>query len=81
MKYNLNQYVKVKLTEKGLEHLKGFHDFVYKMTNTPAPEFEINIDDNGYTKMQFNWFMGRFGDLGITLPDYVDLNIILCGDE
>lgn len=51
-KTNLNNYIKVKLTEKGIEILKQRY----------GTDYAINIDDEGYTKFQMWDFARLFGE-------------------
>lgn len=54
MKLSLNERVKFKLTEKGLEHYKAFYAGM-KMAFSPK------VDSLGYYKMPFWEFMHIFG--------------------
>ena len=49
---NLNDYIKVKLTEKGINILRKMY----------GSKFPINIDDEGYTKFQMWDFARIFGE-------------------
>ena len=64
-KYNLNDYIKVKLTEEGRIIYKKH----YAKYNCEAPK--LNIDDEGYVRFQIHDFMNIFGErlfMGATLP-------------
>ena len=51
-KTNLNNYIKVKLTEKGIDILKQRY----------GTDYPINIDNEGYTKFQMWDFARLFGE-------------------
>lgn len=51
-KTNLNNYIKVKLTEKGIDILKQRYGI----------DYPINIDDEGYTEFQMWDFARLFGE-------------------
>lgn len=62
MKFNINHYVKVKLTEKGIEILKEQHNDIQKYALL-LPDFEEpQKDDDGYTKFQLWELMLKFGN-------------------
>ena len=51
-KTNLNNYIKVKLTEKGIDILKQRY----------GTDYPISIDDEGYTEFQMWDFTRLFGE-------------------
>ena len=56
--FNINYYVKIKLTEAGIAILKNRHDSILKSTG----EFKNpEVDENGYTEMQMCDVMYVFG--------------------
>lgn len=62
---NLNNYIKIKLTEEGRIIYKEH----YAKYNCEAPK--LNIDDEGYVRFQIHDFMNIFGErlfMGATLP-------------
>ena len=62
---NLNNYIKIKLTEEGRIIYKNY----YAKYNCEAPK--LNIDDEGYVRFQIHDFMHIFGErlfMGATLP-------------
>jgi hypothetical protein len=62
---NLNDYIKIKLTEEGSIIYKKH----YAKYNCEAPK--LDIDDEGYVRFQIHEFMNIFGErlfMGATLP-------------
>lgn len=62
---NLNNYIKIKLTEEG----RIIYKKRYAKYNCEAPK--LNIDDEGYVRFQIHEFMNIFGEhlfMGATLP-------------
>ncbi len=75
--FNLNYDILVKITDVGIKHyvvtynkIRDFEDHL------SFNEFKKQADKNGYHTMQATWFLHYFGDLGMTLPNYVELNIL-----
>ena len=64
-KSNLNDYIKVKLTEYGK---KIYRD---SFVSLGLPEPRINVDEEGYTRFQMHVFINTFGEyihMGHELP-------------
>jgi hypothetical protein len=61
MKLYINNYVKVKLNEKGLKILKRNWEKIQKKSSILYPWKEPKVDKNGYTKFLLWDFMGTFG--------------------
>ncbi|MCP5005791.1 MAG: hypothetical protein GY941_17920 [Planctomycetes bacterium] len=63
MKFNINEYVKVKLTKIGLDEMERQHALLKKefpkMKEFKRPE----VDDNGYSRFQLHVLMSRFGHM------------------
>lgn len=55
--FNINNYVSVKLTDFGIAILRQ----KFEQDNPGVGEFEISIDENGYTEMQLVDLMKIFG--------------------
>ena len=72
-KTNLNNYIKVKLTEKGIDILKQRY----------GTDYPIDIDDEGYTKFQMWDFARLFGEhMGMGFCLVCQTNVIVqVGDE
>lgn len=77
MKFNINERVKVKLTVKGIEHLKKQHERIMK--NGYPYEFKLpQVDKDGYTEFQLHDLMQTFGEImfpGCELPFKTDIII------
>ena len=54
LEVNVNQFVKVKLTEKGKEHLINFW-------KKYSPDYTIHLDEEGYYRTQLHSLMLEFG--------------------
>jgi repressor LexA len=62
--FNVNHYVKVKLTERGFEELKRQGDELKKQYPRISCEFKPPaVDEDGYSKFQLHDLMWRFGHL------------------
>lgn len=81
---NINDYIKVKLTDKGKDIYYDYYvnyyqeeDYIYK--NTAC---EAKVDINGYTKMQLHEFMQIFGNrIPFGYNDIFENNNIIIGEE
>jgi len=78
--FNINDYVRVKLTPMGIEILKQRHEQLMSFYKKGSiDEFNLRIDAEGYYKTQMWDLMQTFGahlGLGARLP--FETNIILC---
>lgn len=62
MKINLNQEVKVKITEYGHQILRDEHRAIREMFPSSDLEYkEPKVDDEGYSVMQMHNVMSHFG--------------------
>jgi len=62
--FNINDTVKVKLTEAGRNILRDRHDEAYSSVPQfiEKPEYKLpEVDSNGYTKFQLHELMNIFG--------------------
>lgn len=63
--FNINDYVKVKLTEKGkyiyYHHFDDMNALILKTGGKPLNPIELEYDDEGYTKFQMWHLMEIFG--------------------
>ena len=79
MKFNINETVKVRLTDRGHEILKELHDDLYSRlpkSTTMRREYIAEEDADGYTKFQMHDLMSTFGyhvSLGSSLPFETDI--------
>jgi hypothetical protein len=63
MLFNINEYVKIKLTPKGKEILKKQHDAFTTSWEIGLPsEFKINEDEDGWSEWQLWNLMQVFGE-------------------
>lgn len=91
---NVNNYVKIKLNEFGIEILRSEHYALYDRIkeNAPGieiPVFKLSLDDRGYYKIQMWSFMNTFGEymtIGSEMPFDANMEIVSevnhdCADE
>lgn len=85
MKINMNDVVKVKLTDKGIAVLKQKHELlnsiIKKQNGKGIGEFKLKIDENGYYSTQLWMLFEDFGseiNAGCEVP--FENNMILVGD-
>lgn len=81
-KVNINEYIKVKLNDLGIKILREQHEELNQMIKsnggTGLGDFQLRIDEEGYTKLQMHDFMITFSPhmhMGSDLP--FDANIIV----
>ena len=76
MNINLNDNVKVRIHDKGIEHIvKQNNDLLPARLHISFKEKKAELDEDGYLTMQMHSLMDLFGGLGISLPDYIGLSI------
>lgn len=85
--FNLNWYVKVKLTETGMRHLMDRHLEMFEFWDRYGkmmPEYlPPKFDSDGYTKYQMWHLMQIFGSkmhMGGPLP-FESMEVIMCIDQ
>jgi hypothetical protein len=69
---NLNDYIKVKLTEFGRKIYRS------SFVSLGLPEPHINVDEDGYTRFQIHDFINVFGEhfhIGCELPCETNIQI------
>ena len=79
MKFNVNEHIKVKLTEAGLQVHKAKHEEFWNRLGklSEFPYSEPKTDDDGFVKMQLWQFMETFGsEFGMTKPNLIEGNDI-----
>ena len=81
--FNVNERVKVKLTEKGIDILKQRHDsmntYIGANDGEPIKEFEIKLDEDGYYTTQLWVLMHVFGEhmsWGSNLPFETEIQFV-----
>lgn len=79
MKYNLNQNVTIRPTEKGIHLMVERYNIegMPKKWHTNYKKQKAELDDKGEITLQMHAFMEYFGCLGMRLSDYVDINVEL----
>jgi len=77
IKFNMNDSVKVKLTEFGVSVLKNKHEELVKTFPRALSSYKFNlkIDENGYYEAQLHDLFNQFGEHVYGLP--FETNIIL----
>lgn len=82
LKFNINESVKVKLTERGKELLKEDHENFWSSTSFPKITKPVyippKVDKDGFSEFQFWHFMHTFGPylyLGSVGVPFEELNI------
>jgi len=78
IKFNMNDSVKVKLSDLGISILKTRHEKV-RMMFPSAGDFQLKLDEDGYYKTQLHDLFNQFGNYfymgSIGLP--FETNIVL----
>jgi hypothetical protein len=82
IEFNINEYVKVKLTDAGRKELKKQHTDLYSRYHQTIPEYQPpKEDEEGYSKWQLWHLMSTFGDkLYLGCPNMFELDIRIIGD-
>ena len=81
IKVNMNDNVKVKLLQKGIDILESKHNWL-KSIDSNIPGFELKLDEEGYYKDQLWSLMSDFGThIGMGTSSVFETNIIMCVDE
>jgi len=79
MEFNINDYVKVKLTNYGLSILEAQHNELHSYFSNQQPFEPPKTDENGYTKFQLWHLMQTFGPhIGASLINPFETDIIIC---
>lgn len=82
LKYNLNEYVLVKIKDAGIEkYVKDHNEILPFQLHISFKEFKEKADKNGYHKMQLWSLFDAFGGLGMRLCNYIETDIILDYDH
>ena len=78
LKFNLNDSVKVKLTDAGIEHYVKNHNsllpFQYQLSFN---EYKSRADKDGYHYYQMHQFLDSFGGVGMNIASLINLNILI----
>lgn len=84
IKFNINHYVKVKLTDRGRDILQEQY---YEMMNRMFPDTKLDYkpikeDKNGWSKWQLWYLMSTFGEqIGMGLDTPFETNIRILVEE
>lgn len=86
IRFNMNDQVKVRLKQRGIDILRQHHDELDKRIRSSGGKglspFTLRIDDNGYTTFQMWDLMQKFGEhmvMGFEPPFHPD--VIVCDGE
>lgn len=78
IEFNINDNVKIKLTQKGIDYYLSSYDFLPKLRlKTVKENFYKRIDKEGFVEMQFHQVMEYFGQFGFSMPEYFETVIKL----
>ena len=80
VEFNINYYVKVRLTDHGKALLrKQYEELIARFPKISYEYIEPKIDKDGYTRFQLWDLMSRLGEYtSIVLPPAFETNIIIC---
>ncbi|MGL5878078.1 MAG: hypothetical protein ACRC2V_09915 [Xenococcaceae cyanobacterium] len=87
MKFNINDYVKVRLTVKGKKYLRERHEQLFiSLPNSKKPKFKLPTEDkDGWSKYQLWVLMGEFGECfqypGCDPPFETEIEIVIESDR
>lgn len=85
--FNLNNYIRVKLTPKGVmryeRYVDGVNDRARERGANYRMDYKIEVDSDGYSKWQLWSFMKHFGgiDTGLCEEQLFDCYVILEDDN
>jgi len=85
VKFNINDYIKVKLNKSGIDIMRQNHNRLFGGFSEELlarhPFREPEVDEQGYTKFQMWHFMDEFGQIGMgefnSLSPY-ETEIVIC---
>lgn len=84
MKFDVNEHVKVKLTDVGRKELRRQHDELRAIAKSLLPYSEPIADEGGYSKWQLWVLMSTFGHMMINggePPFETEIIIVSRGDN
>lgn len=77
IKFNANHNIKVRLKDKGIEHIVKQHNELMPFKyHTSFKEYKSKADEFGYHSFQLWCFLDHFGNLGMRSCDYFDIDIV-----
>lgn len=62
-RFNMNNYVHVKLTEEAVAELKKQHDELYEYIGKPKEFTPPSVDENGLSKFQLHTLFSKLGHM------------------
>jgi len=82
IKFNINDYIKVKLTTVGLQELEKQHNELAEVFPSLGLFVKPKIDADGYSKFQLHNLMRKFGNIiSLTSPLPFETTILICNEE
>ena len=82
MKFNMNNYVMVKMTDKGIEYyVNKYNEDQLPRLQISFEQFKSEADENGYHKFQMWKLIHYFGDQYNTLGDLINVNILIADSD
>lgn len=77
VKFNANHNIKVRLKNKGIEHIVNQYNKLMPFEHhTSFKEIQKQGDEYGYHSFQLWDFLDTFGNLGMRSCDYFDIDIV-----
>lgn len=75
--FNLNDEVRVRITDEGIEkYVKEANSILPFQLHTCFEKFKSQADKDGYHRVQFHWLLDNFGNCGLRVTNYIDINIL-----
>ncbi len=76
-KHNANLNIRVRIKDEGIaKYVKEHNEIMPFHLHTSFNEFKKQADKDGYHIVQFHWLLDNFGNCGIRLAKYIDLDIL-----
>jgi len=82
LEFNINNYVKVKLTKVGIKELEKQHNELAKYFPKIGLFVPPKIDENGYSSFQLHTLMSKFGNImSLCSATPFETTILICNEE
>lgn len=82
VKFNINENVYVKLTEKGIEkYVRDHNNIMPFKLHISYREFEERKNEKGYHKFQLWAFIDHFGGLGMSGWEYYNTDVLFLSKD
>lgn len=76
--FNLNDYVLVKIKDDGIvKYVQDTNAILPFKSHTSFREFKSQANADGYHKVQFHWLLENYGNLGLGVDQYINVNILI----